>query len=72
MPVILTPERFDAWLDAATVAAARAMLVPYLAEMALTPVSTAVNSTSHEGPDCLEPVGPTVTARGDCTMQALL
>jgi putative SOS response-associated peptidase YedK len=72
MPVILMPERFDAWLDAATVAAARAMLVPYLAEMALTPVSTVVNSTSHEGPDCLEPVGPTVTARGDCTMQALL
>lgn len=61
MPVILDPERFDAWLDPAAEDPARLMrlLTPYPAErMTLYPVSTVVNSPRHEGPECIAPATP--------------
>jgi putative SOS response-associated peptidase YedK len=59
MPVILPPDRYDAWLDPATPAAAlHWMLAPYPAEgMHAYPVSTYVNAPGHDGPECIEPMG---------------
>lgn len=58
MPVILTPEHQDAWLNKETpVEALREMLAPYPAEaMRATPVSTAVNSAKYDGPELVKPL----------------
>ena len=59
MPVILPPERYDAWLDPAhrDLAALRALLRPFAAgEMTAYPVSRYVNSPRNEGPECVSPV----------------
>jgi putative SOS response-associated peptidase YedK len=55
MPVILEQGSEDAWLDAATPAAAlRELLVPLPADaVAMRPVSSAVNDARHDEPDCL-------------------
>ena len=58
MPVILMPENYDAWLDAATpIEAARAMLKPY-DENAIKAyaVSRMVNSVKNDNEECIEPV----------------
>ncbi len=59
MPVILTPDRFDLWLDPAVGDAAH--LLPLLAPAAVEgwetePVSKSVNSPAHDAPDCVEPL----------------
>lgn len=58
MPVILSPESYDLWLDtsAAVSPALFDALRPYPAEaMVAYPVGTHVNSPSHEDPRCVEP-----------------
>lgn len=58
MPVILPPDRYDAWLALKTpVAELEAMLVPYPADrMRAFPVSEYVNSPFRDGPECVEPL----------------
>jgi putative SOS response-associated peptidase YedK len=58
MPVILPPETYDQWLHSSTpVEQLQALLHPYDPEsMQSYPVSTLVNSPSHENPDCIEPL----------------
>jgi putative SOS response-associated peptidase YedK len=59
MPMLVEPERFEAWLDPALTGAdeARALLVP-AAEGSLRshPVSTAVNRVINNGPELVKPV----------------
>jgi putative SOS response-associated peptidase YedK len=58
MPVIIPPERRDAWLDPENrdERALTAMLEPYEADrMEMTPVTTYVNSPGNEGELCIEP-----------------
>jgi putative SOS response-associated peptidase YedK len=60
MPVILDPSDYDLWLDPAVQDAARVapLLRPFPSErMTAYPVSTWVNSPTHEDPQCIEPVG---------------
>jgi putative SOS response-associated peptidase YedK len=61
MPVIVPPEKFDAWLDAdkTDVPAAVALLQPapeYLLEA--YEISTRVNKAENEGAELIEPVAP--------------
>jgi putative SOS response-associated peptidase YedK len=59
MPVILAPAFHDDWLEPPADAAEwlQAALRPYPAEeMEAVPVSTWVNDTRHEGPECIQPV----------------
>jgi putative SOS response-associated peptidase YedK len=61
MPVIFDREACQKWLDAAIedADALQALLRPYPAEeMTAYPISTAVNSPRHDGPDCIEPADP--------------
>jgi putative SOS response-associated peptidase YedK len=56
MPVILSPEHYDTWLDP-TMQEVKALLSPYAAhDMVAYPVSTLVNDPRHDLPQCLEPV----------------
>lgn len=58
MPVILPTEAQARWLDPTCDQpdALQPLLVPYAdGQIQLTPVSTWVNSPTHEGPRCLEP-----------------
>jgi putative SOS response-associated peptidase YedK len=60
MPVILEPSDYDLWLDPGVQEPERVLplLKQYPAErMEAHPVSTLVNSPSHESPECLKPVG---------------
>jgi putative SOS response-associated peptidase YedK len=58
MPVILDPGNFALWLERkADLPALGALLVPYGDEgLRYYRVSSAVNRTSHEAPDCVEPI----------------
>jgi putative SOS response-associated peptidase YedK len=59
MPVILRPEDEEQWLDAfrTTFTKARSVLKPLPAElMEAHDVSTIVNSTKYDGPECIQPV----------------
>lgn len=58
MPVILPPETFDRWLDAANDAAGLlSLLGPYPAEpMAFYRVGTAVNNARNDDPSCIAPL----------------
>lgn len=58
MPVIVAPEDYDRWLDAATEPEdVQALLRQFPAEqMESFPVSTLVNNPRNESPKCLEPV----------------
>lgn len=61
MPVILPPEKYDAWLDSGTSdrAELESMLTPFdAARMEAYPVSRYVNSPANDSPRCLEPVNP--------------
>ncbi len=63
MPVILSPEQYDRWLDPDCTDAGQVegLLGPYPSEqMRLRPVSRYVNSPANEGPRCIEPVGGTL------------
>lgn len=60
MPVILTPERFAAWLadGSLTPTAAASILAPYAGtDLEAVPVNPRVNSVANDDPRCLEPVG---------------
>ena len=55
MPVILTPEAFDPWLDTTRPQdAARALLKPFEGEMVAYPVSQHVNNVRNDDPSCIE------------------
>jgi putative SOS response-associated peptidase YedK len=59
MPVIVAPDAFGSWLDAATVDVpmAATLIVPAHDDLlALHPVSPAVNRTANDGPALIEPV----------------
>lgn len=58
MPVILDPKDYGPWLDTDVAAAEAARrLVPYAgAELAVTPVSTRVNSPKNDDPACIAPL----------------
>ncbi|MEO0646561.1 MAG: SOS response-associated peptidase [Cyanobacteria bacterium J06650_10] len=59
MPVILSPEDYDLWLDPKMQKREplQALLRPYDANaMQMYPVSTTVNSPRHESADCIEPI----------------
>jgi putative SOS response-associated peptidase YedK len=59
MPVILSPEHFDAWLDPdnADVDRLRGLLLPCdPGMMAAHPVSAAINRGTVEGPECIKPL----------------
>lgn len=58
MPVILSPETYDRWLDPEIQALPdlQDLLQPYPAEaMTAYPVSTQVNSPAHDDPTCIQP-----------------
>ena len=62
MPVILGEEAQDVWLDPdSSVDALKEVLVPRSEPMLLHPVSTIVNKAANEVPECVQPVGPTLT-----------
>ena len=61
MPLLVEPERYDAWLDPAVSGAddLRALLVPAApGRLEAFPVSTRVNNVRNNGPDLVEPVEP--------------
>lgn len=56
MPVILDPASYDAWLDPENpdLESLQSLLCPFPSDrMASRPVSTYVNNSRHEGPECL-------------------
>lgn len=57
MPVILDPENYDTWLSPGTPPdAVRSLLKPYPSDrMHRHEISTRVNNTRNNGPECLEP-----------------
>jgi putative SOS response-associated peptidase YedK len=59
MPVILEPEDYDRWLDAATpLEELRAMLKPLPADrMRAEAVNRAVNSVKNDNEECITPIG---------------
>lgn len=60
MPVILTPDTYDLWLDPAerSPSSLGDLLAPYdAAEMEAYPVSTLVNNPSMDTPECIQAVG---------------
>lgn len=59
MPVILKPEDYETWLTPKEVATVEllSLLKPYPApEMKAVQVSTLVNNTSNDSPECIQPV----------------
>ena len=59
MPVILTPQDYDLWLDPMMqqVETVNRLLRPFTSdELVAYPVSTLVNSPRYDAPQCLEPV----------------
>jgi putative SOS response-associated peptidase YedK len=57
MPVILAPDACRRWLDPSAGADdLQGLLVPFREALQAIPVSTWVNSPSHEGPRCVEPL----------------
>ena len=61
MPVILSEEATDGWLDARSsdATALKELLAPATDDLLVgTPVSPRVNSIKHDDPACLEPVSP--------------
>ncbi|MBI9077143.1 MAG: SOS response-associated peptidase [Desulfatibacillum sp.] len=59
MPVILSPRAYVQWLNPQKTNPGQLKEIletRYLGEMETYPVSKAVNSPSHNGPDCMEPI----------------
>ena len=59
MPVILTAESYQAWLDptGADLQELKSLLVPFDAlRMKVHPVSRYVNRPGNEGPECIAPL----------------
>jgi putative SOS response-associated peptidase YedK len=60
MPVILSPENYDLWLDSTVqdVEMIESLLRPYPSEsMVTTPVSLRVNNARNDDPQCILPLG---------------
>lgn len=58
MPVMLTPETYDAWLDCDNVPGEKAVSAIRVlpdAQLETYPVSPAVNRVAHDGPDAIAP-----------------
>lgn len=65
MPAILTPDRFDAWLDTERpLTEAETLLAPFEGAMTLVPVSTRVNNVRYDDSACQDAEGPAITALG--------
>lgn len=59
MPMVITPDRWDDWLDPALTspADARALMAPpQPGSLDICPVSTAVNTVRNNGPSLVEPI----------------
>jgi putative SOS response-associated peptidase YedK len=59
MPVILSPDNYDAWLDEGTKdpAILKPLLLPYeMTDIHLYPVSRSVNSPKNDSPDNIKPI----------------
>jgi putative SOS response-associated peptidase YedK len=56
MPLILSTEQFDAWLDPDNPDPSDVLTSVPDEELELVPVSDYVNNARHEGPQCLEPL----------------
>ncbi len=71
MPVILSPEDFDAWLDTERPGeAARALLRPYpAAALAATPISTRVNKVTNDDPAVIAPLEDEAPESEDVTTE---
>jgi putative SOS response-associated peptidase YedK len=68
MPVILSRENEEQWLDAyrTPFAKAKSLLKPYPDElMDAHDVSTVVNSAKYDGPECIQPVSDDEIPRGE-------
>jgi hypothetical protein len=65
MPVILDPREYGRWLDpSGQKPALLELLRPCPGEwLTANPVSTSVNSSRHDGPECVQPLGQPVLAR---------
>ncbi len=58
MPVILTPEAFDLWLDTSLpLETARSLLQPFEGEMTASPVTPRVNNVRNDDPGCMMSAG---------------
>lgn len=58
MPVIVPPERYDAWLSAGLVEKPNAILRPAPdGELIAVPVGDFVNDVCNTGPECVAPIG---------------
>ena len=67
MPVMLTPEQFEPWLDPRVTEPEKLMPLlqpPSAAAMSAVAVSTHVSNVRHEGPDCLTPASEEPTGDG--------
>jgi len=59
MPVILSPNDYDAWLNPEEQDSSKlAYLFEPFDELTTSPVNPIMNNTRHEGPDCIESVQP--------------
>jgi putative SOS response-associated peptidase YedK len=59
MPVVLAPEQYAAWLDAATPRATlEAQITPPFAPIQTYPVSTLVNRPANDSPECIRRLSP--------------
>jgi putative SOS response-associated peptidase YedK len=57
MPVILSPETWQLWLDPSTdPTELQALLRPFVGELVARPVSTLVHNPVHDGPELIRPV----------------
>lgn len=57
MPVVLAPDQFEPWLDAATPRAMlEAQITPPFAPIRTYPVSTHVNRPANDDPECMRPL----------------
>lgn len=56
MPVIVTPQHYDAWLDLANTSIEPFMEASGAIALRLTPVSNRVNPPTYDHPDCIQPL----------------
>jgi putative SOS response-associated peptidase YedK len=59
MPALLAPDAVDKWLRSSPAQAERLLAPAPETALAMTEVSTRVNSVAHDDPECLQPPAPT-------------
>ena len=59
MPVIISPDHYQRWLDHSdeTADVAHCLATAIISDMQLTAVSALINNPRHNGPECLRAVG---------------